>query len=221
MPHSTCSVLDCHKPKMGAGLCSMHYSRQRRTGTLEGVATGRCKRCEREFTHPRKSGQRPLFCSEECRATPERVFPDCCVVCGGATGDFKPYRRYCSAKCQTEYTRHPGGRKIERNCIECGCALDFTQVRPGGSRLRANTRKCFTCRRNQVPELSAKQLAERDGLDCSICGGVVDFDLKWPHRFSPSIDHVFPYSRGGGNEPENLALAHLTCNISKKDKVSA
>jgi 5-methylcytosine-specific restriction endonuclease McrA len=45
--------------------------------------------------------------------------------------------------------------------------------------------------------------------------------LVWPDRFAPTRDHVMPYSLGGGNEPENLALAHFTCNVSKKNRVTA
>lgn len=214
-----CTVDGCEKPKFAVKMCQMHYYRMRRYGSLSAEHPTTCKICGVNFTFQKKSGQIPLYCSDECRKPSPRTFPDACVVCGGETGNFKPYRRYCSAKCQTDAVRYPDGRPV-RNCVECGCALDFGQIRPGGRVLRADTRKCFDCRRNQVPELNARQLAERDGSNCSICGDAVDFELKWPDRFSPSVDHVYPYSLGGGNEASNLALAHLTCNISKKNKVA-
>lgn len=214
-----CSVDGCEKPKFAVKMCQMHYHRTRRHGSLSAEHSGTCKACGQGFTYEKKSGQVPLFCSDACRKPKPRIFPDACVVCGGEAGNFKPYRRYCSAKCQTEAVRFPHGRPV-RDCIECGCPLDFTQKRPGGRTIKSDTRKCFDCRRNQVPELNARQLAERDGPNCSICTEPVDFSLKWPNRFSPSIDHVYPYSLGGGNEASNLALAHLTCNISKKNKVA-
>ena len=215
-----CSVEGCEKPKFATKMCQMHYTRQRKYGSLDASRTGACRVCGETFEYVKKSGQAPHFCSDACRKPRPREFPNACIVCDGPTGNFGTYRSYCSAKCQTHAVRYPNGRPV-RDCIECGCPLDFTQVRPGGRTIKSDTRKCFDCRRNQVPELNAKQLAARDGSDCSICGDAVDFELKWPDRFSPSVDHVYPYSLGGGNEASNLALAHLTCNISKKNKVGS
>lgn len=50
---------------------------------------------------------------------------------------------------------------------------------------------------------------ERDGYICQYCGISVD---------SPHCDHVFPRSRGGSDEIENLVTACPRCNISKKDR---
>lgn len=216
----TCSVDGCEKKHVALSYCRTHYSRLQRHGNVSTFRSSTCRACGEAFQYANKSGPSPSHCSEACRSPRvARTFPDACLVCGGNTGSYGTYRSYCSARCQTEARRMPEGRP-ERDCIECGCVLDFSQLRPSGRRLRSDTRKCFDCRRNQVPELKAKQLAERDGSTCSICGDAVDFALKWPNKFSPSIDHVYPYSLGGGNEASNLALAHLTCNISKKNRVA-
>lgn len=50
---------------------------------------------------------------------------------------------------------------------------------------------------------------ERDEYRCQYCGISVD---------SPHCDHVFPRSRGGSDEIENLITACPRCNISKKDR---
>ena len=55
---------------------------------------------------------------------------------------------------------------------------------------------------------------------CSICGKPVDKTLKNPDPMSPCIDHIIPVAKGGHpSDIDNLALAHLTCNINKSDKL--
>ncbi len=66
--------------------------------------------------------------------------------------------------------------------------------------------------------MSAEALRERDGDDCSLCGLPVPKDAVRPHPLAPEVDHVLPISRGGTHDPENLALAHKTCNITKGNK---
>ena len=55
---------------------------------------------------------------------------------------------------------------------------------------------------------------------CGICGGPVDFRLKYPHPLSPCIDHIIPIAKGGHpSDIENLQLAHWTCNRQKSDRL--
>jgi hypothetical protein len=67
--------------------------------------------------------------------------------------------------------------------------------------------------------LSVWEIYERDGGRCHICGEHVHDDIKWPDGRAPSVDHVLPITKGGSDEPENLKLAHLRCNISKGNRV--
>lgn len=48
----------------------------------------------------------------------------------------------------------------------------------------------------------------RDGYQCIYCGA----------RENLSLDHIIPLTRGGGNEPGNLATACGSCNSSKGNK---
>lgn len=49
---------------------------------------------------------------------------------------------------------------------------------------------------------------------CHLCGlGEPLLERETWHR-----DHVQPRSRGGGDEPENLAWAHGRCNEFRRDK---
>lgn len=54
-------------------------------------------------------------------------------------------------------------------------------------------------------------ILERDRWTCVYCGA----DLR---QVEPHIDHVIPLSRGGQNEPDNLAAACKPCNLSKGTK---
>lgn len=62
------------------------------------------------------------------------------------------------------------------------------------------------------PKLSKElksQIRERD-VSCVYCG-----ETNEPFH----IDHIVPQSRGGSDEPNNLALACATCNVSKRDRL--
>ena len=55
---------------------------------------------------------------------------------------------------------------------------------------------------------------------CGICGRPVDFEIKYPHPMSATVDHIIPINRGGHpSDIENLQLAHFTCNRQKSDKL--
>jgi 5-methylcytosine-specific restriction endonuclease McrA len=64
---------------------------------------------------------------------------------------------------------------------------------------------------------SRADLGDRDRWHCGICGGRVSKILRHPDPLSASVDHIIPLARGGTNDPENLQLAHLRCNLSKRD----
>lgn len=66
-----------------------------------------------------------------------------------------------------------------------------------------------------------KRLRQRviDSQDiCHICGKDVDKSLKYPDRFSPTVDHIIPVVDGGTNEITNLMLAHYSCNSARQNK---
>ena len=53
------------------------------------------------------------------------------------------------------------------------------------------------------------KIGRRDGFHCQMCKST--FDLQ--------IDHVFPLSKGGNNDTENLQLLCFPCNLKKRDSV--
>jgi 5-methylcytosine-specific restriction endonuclease McrA len=43
--------------------------------------------------------------------------------------------------------------------------------------------------------------------------------LTYPDLMRGSVDHIIPSSLGGSNDPDNVQLAHLHCNIKKNNRV--
>jgi 5-methylcytosine-specific restriction endonuclease McrA len=61
-------------------------------------------------------------------------------------------------------------------------------------------------------------LLERDGNRCRIPRCLYTNRRMGPGPRRPSIDHIIPLTKGGLNELANIQLAHLRCNISKKNR---
>lgn len=53
------------------------------------------------------------------------------------------------------------------------------------------------------------EILERDGDLCGLCGGPID-----PADYH--VDHIVPISLGGADEPNNVQLAHPSCNRRKR-----
>ena len=63
-------------------------------------------------------------------------------------------------------------------------------------------------------ELHLSMLANAD-FRCEYCGE--DFLARFNECFHAQLDHVYPKSKGGSDEPSNLAAACVTCNALKWD----
>lgn len=66
--------------------------------------------------------------------------------------------------------------------------------------------------RTSLSRTLRQQVIERDGYTCGLCGEDVE-------PTDVHIDHIHPKSLGGGDELENLQVAHSLCNIRKGAKV--
>ena len=60
-----------------------------------------------------------------------------------------------------------------------------------------------------------KLLWERDNKTCYLCGKEIE---GWQGEYM-HVDHVFPWSQGGANNPENLRATHVACNLKKSDRI--
>jgi len=65
-------------------------------------------------------------------------------------------------------------------------------------------------------QLAKRVLAEEK--ICWLCGLPIDFDAPPRSRWSPSVDHVIPWTQGGSiYDRSNLRAAHFSHNASKGD----
>jgi 5-methylcytosine-specific restriction endonuclease McrA len=53
-------------------------------------------------------------------------------------------------------------------------------------------------------------------LPCALCHQPINYALRWPHRWCPTVDHRTPLWAGGHPwDPANWQPAHRTCNSSR------
>lgn len=86
-----------------------------------------------------------------------------------------------------------------------------------------------SCRRrsNRIAAVSEKgitilKLIERDGPICYMCGKETTFsDRRWGNYGPdyPTIDHIIPLSKGGGNIWSNVKVCCGECNCKKGDRM--
>jgi hypothetical protein len=157
--------------------------------------------------------------------------PRSCEACGYLfTPDDHRHRvaRFCSPVC-TGASDPDSSRVYWGTCYECKETFGpFQQQKPKWlcdvcrpvARARAakdiNRRKNSKRRGVALGErYSFRQIAERDGWRCHLCGKRVP---DRPHKRRPldgEIDHLVPVSAGGIDDPSNVALSHRRCNMSR------
>lgn len=143
-----------------------------------------CAVCWTPFLPNDHRDRKQLTCSRKCGAARR-----------GLPGHPSPGPHPCK-DCGTPTTRHSQW---------CGPCAD-------GRRLVRWQRKNLR-RRAQGEPMSIAELGARDGWRCHLCRRRVDPGRKWPDPQSASRDHLIPVVDGGTNDPANLALAHLRCNV--------
>lgn len=165
------------------------------------------RRVEREWhrlTHPKKDDRREKLLDKT----------GICEVCG------KEYtvREYVES-CGLKYARDSNVCSAECRSKKTKQAIKISHKGRRDSH-RHRARK-FGC--DYDPSITLKKLVKRDGLQCSICGGLCDWnDHSWS-KYSgptyPSIDHIIPMSKGGGHTWNNVQVAHILCNSYKCDNM--
>lgn len=91
----------------------------------------------------------------------------------------------------------------------------FRDRNPTYATSRAAVRRARTKVATVDGSISYQAIYEAHDYMCHICGTKIDKDLAHPHPFSKSIDHKIPLVKGGLHVEENLAPAHMRCNILK------
>lgn len=231
MTNATCSVENCELKTSAKGMCSKHYTRLRRHGStgdevlVRGRNEGNCsidgcenpmrkvKLCAAHYSQKATTGEAKPFGYKWAERGD-------CKVCGKPCTQ-RGRREYCSNACQVFVSRNKFIPPKYVACGRCGDSIDLgTPIVGGGRKGRLDRTLCGACKRARATRhgMSVSILAQRDGTDCTICGEVIDMSLTYPNMRRASVDHVLPYSLGGTHDAENLALAHLVCNIRKSNR---
>lgn len=122
-------------------------------------------------------------------------------------------------------TPKPGLNKVV--CIQCG-AIGWTK-NPGGpntyccdqckQKVTAHRRRAKKFDNGPIEFIGPELVYKRDGWVCGICGEPVNKDLEYPDPESASLDHIIPLAAGGTHTWDNVQLAHLRCNVEKRDNL--
>lgn len=158
-----------------------------------------CKVCRASFNG---FNSRLVFCSDICEwldgLKVRQVKP--CEECG-LMGLWK--EKFCNAKCQKVFYKRSVAYKQSR----------LKQARRNKIKRRIRLSSQF------MEDVDFLVMAERDNWICHICSGHIDPALKYPNRYSLSVDHVIPLSKGGTHGYGNCKSSHWICNVLKSDKV--
>lgn len=175
-----------------------------------GVPSGASKRCD------------------ECRARPTCPILEVvdCEWCGriivNSNRGRRP-RKYCSDAC-SQYCHVHRAKVVEisyRECRECGAPFtwyaelskDFCgQVCSARAHHRDRRHRERMAGVGLSGSITLREVAERDGWRCHLCGKKVPDRPSAVNPLDPTIDHLIPLSAGGEHVPENVALAHRRCN---------
>jgi hypothetical protein len=192
-PRRFCVLTDCDSPVHGHGWCFKHYQRWRAHGDPEWQP----KRFEACVVKNCEGVPRSALASM-CEAHYMRLRRNGtleagqCSICQGPLPPRSPFGRlYCEA-----------------------CAL--RRRRDRAKNQEHSRRAALTGSGSE--RINSLEIYERDGWKCGLCHRKVNPKLTWPHRMSPSLDHIIPLAKGGHHVRTNVHLAHLTCNLSKQDR---
>lgn len=201
-----CEVDGCGRVSKAQSLCSKHYQRRFTRGDVNTVGRlDTCRVCGAEFRS--MGGQ--VCCSKACAKTrradrrrelyptvwtPVPREPQVCTNCGGQYMADKRQRLYCSIACKQE----DANRYMWK----------YTKAH------RARQRDAF------VESFDRREIFNRDGWVCGICGGGIDRELAYPDPMSASLDHVIPLAHDGEHSRANAQASHLVCNKRKNDRLT-
>ena len=191
------------------------YSRAERARRHAERGTRFCPVCNQDISS-RKADAKfcSVFCSDVSRGT-RLAKPLAEITCAlvGCTVRFVPNRE--GTKCCSERHGKMHWNRVSR--AEGRQANSPWNERRKAASQKRRAQKLGT----QVEDIRPIDIYERDIWLCGLCLTPVDPDVSWPDPMSASLDHVLPLSKGGTHTYENVQLAHLTCNVSKGNRVAA
>ena len=151
-----------------------------------------------KLTHCKLCGQQAFgrkWCDEECRR----------IGCGHKQPFSVVYLGECR-ECGEAYCRQHPSDYCSGRCAK--------RSRRRGERRRRRARK----RQARSEPYTLREIAERDGWRCHLCGRKVPDQPYRAKDRDPTIDHLIPVSFGGDDVRSNVALAHNRCNWERSNQ---
>jgi HNH endonuclease len=200
----TCSVEDCDKPHDARGLCHKHYQRVLRKENPEYAErqraisrAWRATNLERLQAYDRERKKQPKWRTydQERNQRPERQAAQIATA---------RVWREANKEYVREYNWTPERRAFLRE----------------SGRTIANRRRAVKLN-TEIEQFVDTEIFERDGWRCHICRRQVRRNAPGRHPLSASLDHIVPLSKGGTHTRDNVACAHLKCNMIKQASLGA
>ena len=152
-----------------------------------------------------------------------RIYFGQCPTCSTWFSTRDPRKTYCTGLCWDRAKR----RKAAHPCIKCGkgsllgartlCDNCRQQIRAERRYKDKKRRRALIKGATEVERISLSEIAVRDRGVCGLCGKRVAMTKSAPHPKAPSLDHIVPLAEGGQHVKANVQLAHLGCNVRKRD----
>lgn len=136
------------------------------------------------------------------------------AMAGYATEDMLDQRTRIFAEC---FPCRQGGELVNLCPIVSGRGqwCDCHEYRKHHAQAAARARKQVrfaASPRVEIPGEVRRQVAQRDRYKCVYCG-------KSVRAVKCHVDHVIPLAKGGTSQPDNLALACVSCNQAKGEDI--
>lgn len=189
-------------------------SRQHRAAKRTGVRRTRqfvCAVCGCVWAEATKPGRPPKLCSDECRAENARR---------NASNWRRDPQNAELLKNRLEETREQRAaawaayyEKHRERLI--AASVQWLRENPQRRSAYSAARHARTRGSADAENFSLDEIFERDSGLCHLCGQKVARKTK-RRRDGPSMDHIVPVSQGGPHTRENVALAHFSCNASRR-----
>lgn len=189
------------------------------------------KRCDACRTEHERTYHRGYYRAN--LSAPERTWT--CVDCGATgtgrgTGNPRIRCDACIRKVKAERMR--AAELPPTECADCGVLVPRSLGRDGGGASRRPFKRCPECAQKfkigrRTARVNApgreyfehREIFDRDGWLCYLCGEAVSSFLAYPDPGSASLDHVIPLAAGGKHTRANTACTHLGCNVRKHAKI--
>lgn len=193
---------------------NLRYAKER----MQEKTYSKCEVCGETYLQHQHTYK---YCSKNCR---EKSRSARFKIQYKITKDNKEDVKALCRNCGEEYVVTEGKQ------IYCSrrCGLRYNQkINP--SRVDYNKRRRLRAKENGEYDdsITLDKVREQFNETCAICGMKTTTKDHWftnKHFVAgdnyPSIDHIFPISKGGTHTWDNIQLAHKRCNLIKRDQIS-